>query len=191
MKLFFFFFSGPLKSKYVASACHTCFGFPNFAAGDLKKNRASSIFFLGDGSHRRPWPGVERRNLSRLAGSFFSKYMWEKGGRGLFRNIFFSEFSRYFVFYPFCQAIFALRLRGFLQELFGTVWQRHFHFFFPPMFSFLRCKDSPLQGAQIDTNISNILFKFMIFLFLLRKSGKYVVESRTLFQPAFLEEEEE
>ncbi len=30
----------------------------------------------------------------------------------------------------------------------------------------------------------------MIFLFLFLLSGKYIVESRTLFQPAFLEEEE-
>ncbi len=155
----------PLKSKYVASACHTRFGFPNFAAGDQKKIAPLLFFFLE--TDRIVALDQELKDEIYLVSPdfFFSKYMWEKGGRGLFRNIFLSEFFRYFVFYPFCQAIITLRLRGFLQELFGTaVWQRHFHFFFPPMFSFLRCKDSPLQGAQIDTNIS--IFKFKLFFYL-------------------------
>ncbi len=46
MKLFF---PPPLKSKYVASACHTRFGFPNFAAGDRKKkSRLLYIFWETD-----------------------------------------------------------------------------------------------------------------------------------------------
>ncbi len=187
----------PLKSKYVASACHTRFGFPNFAAGDQKKIAPLLFFFLE--TDRIVALDQELKDEIYLVSPdfFFSKYMWEKGGRGLFRNIFLSEFFRYFVFYPFCQAIIALRLRGFFKSCSERQFDNViFISSFPRCFCFYGAKTPHFKVHKLtqiyQNSNSNYFFNLNLWYFSFCSDSleNTLSNLELLFQPAFLEEEE-
>ncbi len=168
MKLFF---SPHLKSKYVASACHTCFGFPNFAAGDREK-KSRLFYFFGDGSHHRPWPGVERGNLSRLAGFFLLKIYVGKGGEDCF-EIFPLRIFPIFRLLPLLSSNYRPSAKRLPSRAVRNSLTTSFSFLLSPDVFVSTVQRLPTSRCTnwhkyFKIQIKNTLFsfKFMIFLFL-------------------------